>query len=500
MNSEKLEPFPSDPEFGNSANDIPSILSNYFFVKDDERFKCGIMQCGQITEEKNFFAHLEAHDSNHPFICVHCKENVGYIREKAVYHMYLHYQYLYYCITCKYARSSRFLMVLHFLQMHLNVDVQFWYKNQITNEIKLVNLRYLCKECYISIRAPGDLARHFYDYHESQMVDFKVAADLSNQFINKYVVRNQLICARCHASYGTKGELIQHQHNNHMSEKLNFKLGDLKLLPIKSVSIKQIEMYTANNARNDRNIIFHCGNCNDNGQNLFSDINEIYNHWHAIHKPNDCKFEIGHLIGCHYCTFYSNFREMIKHQKNVHQQRSFAIESFLNPEKCGICNKKVGDITEHCTKEHEMLQYTKVVDPVHMNEDLLVELSTFYCDYSAVHHLISGCCFEQVPATMNALLYHILCHLEQINCTRCSFSSSDGFKFAKHDCVQTISDILTRFRRNLHDIFFDTRIVFKNGLTVTRANLIGTGYDNDSSFAFDAFVKEMMNIHEGGAN
>lgn len=506
LDSEKAEPLLSeisayDPEIKKSADDIPSILSKCFYVDDSKRFKCGIMQCKRLFSEKDFSAHLEVHDPNHAFICVHCETNVGYCRVKAFHHMYWHFQHLYYCVTCEYVRSSRFLMVLHFLRKHLDVDVQFWYKDQIRNETKLVNPTYLCKECaYIGVRV-SDLAGHFYDYHESQMVDFKVAADLrSNQLLNKYLVRKQVICTRCHSSYGTKGELIQHHRNKHMPQQLNVKLGDLSLLPIKHMSKQQIEIYTENNAKNDRNIIFHCRNCNDDGANLFDNVCEIYNHWDAKHKPNDFKFEIDHLIGCHYCEFISNFREIKQHQSIVHQHSSLAIKSFLNPEKCGICNKKVSDIAEHWKKEHQVLQYTKVIDPVHMNEDLLLELSTFHCDSSSVQYIITGCCFEEVPATMNALLYHILCHLEPIICTRCTFSSSDGFKFAKHNCVQTSGDILTRFRHNLHDIFFGTRIVFKNGLTVTRANLIGTGYDNDQSFAFDIFINEMMNIHEGGAN
>lgn len=487
----------SDPEIKKSTDEIPSILSKYFFVKDDERFKCGIMQCGKITVENKFFAHLVTHDSNHPFICVHCNENVGYGRSEAVRHMYLHYQYLYYCITCKYARSSRFLMVLHFLKKHLDVDVQFWYKDQVLNETKLVNLTYLCMECDTSIRAPKYLAAHFHDYHESQMIDFELTADFRDQLCNKYLVRRQLKCARCNISYGTKAELIEHHRNKHASAELNIKLGNFDLFSMQRMLKAQIEIYSSNNARNDRNIIFHCRNCHDSIANVFSDIDDIYDHWNAKHKPEKFEFEIGHLIVCHYCVFISTFWEMKNHQKTAHQQSPLAIESCLNPEKCGMCNKKVDDIAEHCEKEHEMLEYTKIGDPVHMNEDLLVELSTFQCGFNAIQHLISGCCYDQIPATMNGLLYHILCHLEPINCTRCSFSSSDGFKFAKHYCAQTTSDIMTRFRRNLHDIFFDTRIVFKNGLIVSRANLIDTGYDNDQSFAFDVFINELMNIHEG---
>lgn len=506
LHSVKSEPMVSeitscDPDIKKFTNDIPSFLLKCFYVKDNERYKCGIMQCEQIIKQKDtFIAHVEAHDPNYPFICVHCKQNVGYCRERAFHHMYLHCQHLYYCMTCKYARSSRFLMVLHFLKIHLDIDVQFWYKEQIKNETHLVNVTYLCMECDIGIRATGDLSGHFYDYHESQMVDFKVSADFRNQLFNKYLVRKQLKCALCRASSGTKDEHIQHHRNMHSSKELNIKLGILELLPIKHMSKQQIEIYTANNARNDRNIIFHCGNCNENGANLFADVHKIYNHCHTKHKPMNYKFKISHLIGCHYCEYISNFREMIKHQKMVHRQRLLAIESILNPEKCGICNKKVGDIAVHCEKEHEMLKFTKVAEPVHMKEDLLLELSTFHCDFNTIQYLISGCCYEQIPVTMNGLLHHILCHLEPINCTRCSFSSSDGFKFAKHNCVQATNDILTKFRRNLHDIFFDTRIVFKNGLIVTRANLIGTGYDNDQSFAFDIFINELMNIHEGGAN
>lgn len=504
LDSEKSEPLPSEIDIRQSAaaddDHIPSILSKCFFVKDDERFKCGIMQCGQIIHEREFMAHLEAHNPNHPFICVHCNENVGYSRQKAVYHIYAHCRYLYYCVTCKYAQSSRFLVVLHFLKKHIDVDVQFWYKEQVKNEMKSINLKYLCQECDISIRAPGNLAGHFYDYHESQMVDFKVAADFGNQFIDKYLVRRRLICAHCRAPYETKSELIKHHRNKHSSAVLNIMLGALELLPIKHMSKQQIEIYTANNARNDRNLIFHCVDCNHNGTNLFTNIHEIYIHWHSKHKPNHFLFEIRHLIGCHYCEFISSFCEMKKHQRSVHQQRSLALKSLLNRDKCGICNEKVPDMAEHWRKEHELLNHTQIVNPVHMNEDLLLELSTFNCDFNSIQYSISGCCFETIPATMNGLLYHILCHLEPINCTRCAFSSSDGFKFAKHSCVHTIADTLARFRCNLHDIFFGTQFVFTSGLIVTRANLIGTGYDNDLSFAFDVFINELMNIHEGGAN
>lgn len=149
-------------------------------------------------------------------------------------------------------------------------------------------------------------------------------------------------------------------------------------------------------------------------------------------------------------------------------------------QKCGCCNAIFDtdrEVREHHGKMHKSLKMTiKEFD----NNNI---------------QLICNCC--NIKIERHLYLNHIEhCALE-FKCHECAFDTNDMIALVKHDKKahghnDSFGYRCMQFKNRLKRDFLKTRVIFGNGLVVTRQNLSGTKYDD--SKPFQVFIDKLLEI------
>lgn len=287
--------------------------------------------------------------------------------------------------------------------------------------------------------------------------------------------------------------------------------------------------------------MYSCVHCQDkeNSTRTYSTIERVYKHWISAHSAvtsNSVKvlpfqFYVSEIVKCYYCKKNGNCAEIRAHHKNRHSSKDPYGMVLLNDTKaCALCNSKDDDLVNHFKVVHNIINKAHVFNPICMSDQMVDHLlaikihEKIICDRCsrvyqtedelAMHYLnahnglqmkVSRCssdtsihvicwyCDKLLAA--NHFMQHIRSHSNAMKCSECNFISADINEHVKHAAtihktIKTFDDIYLAFSDILKRKYFETKILFGNGLVLVKHNLLGTRW-NDSR-EFGCFIKELM--------
>lgn len=153
----------------------------------------------------------------------------------------------------------------------------------------------------------------------------------------------------------------------------------------------------------------------------------------------------------------------------------------LKKRLCKICglifDTKRGFINHH-KKHHDKLSTE-------------VSVEKFY-DKSI--RLMTGCCREIIDS--DKLAKHLTTHQMLSQCPECSFKALDLYELTSHhlNMHNPGNNVAEVFRSAMLRIYWNTKVLFGNGLILSKHNLLRTKYDDSKQF--EIFVNKIIENNE----
>lgn len=271
----------------------------------------------------------------------------------------------------------------------------------------------------------------------------------------------------------------------------------------------------------------HCLDTNESNEPIGGTIDDVYQHWRTSHiidiSSKPFQFYAAEIACCQFNDAIGTYRQLLKHHRQVHTNKSLAIVSYDDRNKCGICELPVEKMVDHFEKEHKTIE--DVFNPMRLSDEKLDNLlkievhkkrqcghcaaifeteeeidthnsighenmekvSKLYTDYQSPY-LLCGYC--QTKTSRDDYFNHIKTHPYVFRCWKCTHQTKDLVDLIVHDKYTHDKDTLDyhclMFPDWIRTHFNETQVVFPNGLVVRNYNLIGTRFDDTKMF--DLFV------------
>lgn len=282
------------------------------------------------------------------------------------------------------------------------------------------------------------------------------------------------------------------------------------------------------NFNSKRFYCYHCVGKSDLGEE-FSVIADVHSHWTISHmqsaKPVPFLFVVSDGFVCHVCDTMKMYHDLLQHANDDHP----AIIVDKNDRKqCSLCAYNGDGIIQHFQKTHKSILGFKGLNPMRLTDEVLDELLTIdvhkqmECEYCQqlfdtksqvlLHHkikhstepvlmkkvfnnqlvyLICGYCEQKIEP--DDYYSHVTTHIYPWKCLHCDFHAIDLDDLMEHDGSEHSSSslfagIFENHSNLLEMNYFQTKMVFGNGLVLIKHNLIGTKVGDRS--AFDEFMTE----------
>lgn len=275
---------------------------------------------------------------------------------------------------------------------------------------------------------------------------------------------------------------------------------------------------------------YYCAPCyNEERASNFDTIQNVYEHWLLEHNSAEensvaiFRFYAVEMMSCKCGNFFGDYPAVIEHHATAHKKNQFVVVSLYDPCKCALCSFSRRDLNEHFKKDHALLMRTKIISPTRLTDECLNELLSF--NYN-MQFQCNGCCqvfnTEQevrdhisrthtglgVQFTCNSnkngdmiksyfvecckievapklYLKHLESHLRQYKCPKCNFQSEFMPNISEHVKLEHPKlhfDDIDEINQMLQIDYLSTKVIFGNGLVVTKQNLIGTKYSDWNKF------------------
>lgn len=520
------------------------------FVDSADRYKCGIGWCDEhFMSYSDFKSHLwQSHGNDEKFGCTHCSEIIAPEPDDASFlsivsnHVKLHGSNLFWCLYCELVFAQTMTIMAHIMCDHAHDEFKFRYEHR-TNDcdiesIEEITVALQCNDC---VAIFGDISKatsHFRKSHHSLNINFTARqlikrtmacstteVSLDQESLN---VEQLFDCLVCDEIQFSDTSLVKHFKNVHQSDAFVMKPG--QVLPKYADDDADSDDIVPMESSMSQGILFYCFHCYDeDGQfSCFGSGQEVFAHWYSKHSNSKpFRFVPAKMAKCDYCDVVGIYQGLKIHQREMHPEQKFAMTSAFDADQCAICQYVGPDLGEHFAHAHEFIDKLNVFNPIPLNDEMLKELQQIqgqkkrrcgHCDqvfeikdeYQQHHleqhasmkpasekfydatsiQLIAGCC--QSKLNSNNLIDHVKEHEFQSNCSVCSFHSFDLYEFAQHKFNEhgIGNDPQSLCVQMLQTMFWNTQVVFGNGLMLSKHNLVRTVYDD--SKAFDAFVEQFV--------
>lgn len=126
---------------------------------------------------------------------------------------------------------------------------------------------------------------------------------------------------------------------------------------------------------------FYCAHCTDTKESsepIGGTIDDVYQHWRTSHIINisskPFQFYVAEIAACRFGDAVGTYRELLKHQQQVHMNEPFAIVNYDDRKRCGICQEAVDELIDHFEKEHKAIRKKEVFNPIRFSDERLDEL------------------------------------------------------------------------------------------------------------------------------
>ncbi|XP_031635005.1 uncharacterized protein LOC116348234 isoform X1 [Contarinia nasturtii] len=346
-----------------------------------------------------------------------------------------------------------------------------------------------CMVCTAYFHTYSDAVEHYLFIHKSHHADFKMIPLLKQMNRANEIkwltsmkwdklLQKHFMCLLCNNIQLTKCHLIRHHVKEHQSKELSITFIDRFTQYPHEAKLRNHK----ENLSFDQYLIYYCGHCVDLP---FANVHDVYNHWRANHERADdvkpFRFVPAELAKCRYCDVIGTFQGLKDHQAKQHSAMHFVIENLLDRSKCGLCLADCSDsFSKHFENHHKSVLETNLFSPIVLSDYTVKKLRNieehkkrkcghcteifetndeFYKHHDTVHHphndisetfhdnesshLICGCCNERL--NRNVKLF-------------------DHFIEREIDSVEKS--------------YWKTKVVFGNGLTLNKHNLLGTKLDD----------------------
>lgn len=273
----------------------------------------------------------------------------------------------------------------------------------------------------------------------------------------------------------------------------------------------------------------------ETGESIGGSIEDVYKHWSSTHlteipsKP--FQFYVAEIAVCYLDDAVGTYKELLKHQQQVHPNEPFAIVCHYDRKRCAICLKNPKSMVEHFQTNHKTLLRKDVFNVMRLCDETLHELLQIdirkrqkcgHCDnvletqesidahHAAEHntkeisfkpytnnedsYLICGYC--EMKVSRDNYFKHFKSHPYVFKCWKCVYQSKDLTELVLHDKYDHEMDTLdyhcSMFPDWIKSHFANSKMVFPNGLVVRNYNLVGTKFDD--SKVFDMFIQGLVEL------
>lgn len=273
---------------------------------------------------------------------------------------------------------------------------------------------------------------------------------------------------------------------------------------------------------------FFCVYCYDSHKSFYNTIDDVYEHWLDNHVNESIsvpfKFYAIPVVNCFHCNEIGTYHNLVKHHKDRHEDEQFAIVEQMNFKECAICHVIDTDLLTHFKLQHDLHSTPKVYNPIYYSEEMIFDLLTIdvqsqcekcneflHSDVEAsdvlhdckvnkskgdyLHfpaYLICDYCHEEV--NWDSFLDHFQNHTYEFHCSQCPYQSDDISELIFHELsihkIDSLNYHCSIFPGWIRNKFFNTDMVFSNGLTLKMYNVHDTKFDDSKSF--DKFLKKFL--------
>ena len=283
------------------------------------------------------------------------------------------------------------------------------------------------------------------------------------------------------------------------------------------VSVQNIYSFSDNPgpSKHFESTVFFCFHCFDerNPTKSFSGtIDDVTKHWSTAHSAESKPFQFYAvpLVSCFHCNeVIGTYNNLIKHHQEKYAEALFMIRDGMDPTKCGMCNSKDGDLSEHFKKMHDLSSTPKIFNPICYSDERIVELMTINSHIGQTvqtkelienqikpDHLICGYC-QKNNIDINQYSDHLSKHTFKYRCTMvgvCKYESVHLSQMVFHEkIVHNIVSLdyhCSIFSNWMEKKLFNTDVVFTNGLVLKSYNLVGTSFDDTK--LVDKFIRGFL--------
>lgn len=294
----------------------------------------------------------------------------------------------------------------------------------------------------------------------------------------------------------------------------------------------------------------HCYNAQKQTE-TFDAVKDVHFHWQqahskfGTHKP--FQYEVVEYVSCFHCVplqevVIGTHYEMIIHHKQHHPALPFAVVRPNDSKKCALCpyySHLNTSLVAHFQTKHKIRlrqwspsQMRRIKIPFRLSDRQLARLldkqmhkkqTCGHCGamydtqralrhhHSRVHeslklainelhdanvmHLICNCCNRAIDR--NLYSSHIQLRSSEFSCQNCAYRTIDLAELVRHDrrdhqLTNTFNRLADQYKSRLKSDYLKTRVVFGNGLVVSKHNLLGTRYDDSEEFY--AFTDNLVEI------
>ncbi|XP_055305924.1 uncharacterized protein LOC129570372 [Sitodiplosis mosellana] len=496
------------------------IPAEFACVSVKNRYQCSARSCKLAFQQPaNFKKHFMVyHKTANKVVCPHCGEVMK--RDEScvdffgviLNHCYMHGTIVDQCHICDMIFPNDFNILSHFLGKH-DRDV-CRYRRDFRNAKEIDRMEevlvvFECNLCQIRVDTSSQAVQHFVKSHKSHHADFTLiqfVKETNFDGVTKYVTseigqvwkfQKHFVCGWCNELFITKDRLNRHHELVHKSQYLRVEFTKNHLIDLNKTSKVQRQ-----NLAIDQYLMYYCAYCSDLDHSIstfYASIDEVYDHWSESHDksrdPKPFRFTVAQLARCRYCDVFSTFAGMKKHEAEQHPTKPFVFEDLIDRMKCGLClDRGEGNLVKHFDTNHQAVLKANLFNPIALNGDVLKKLvnlkghkkrkcthcadvfemkNEFYRHHDEKHaslraesdkiydnesiHLIAGCCEARIQP--EKLFAH----------------------FKEHN-------IASKYR--LKTYYWETKVIFGNGLVLNKHNLIGS--ENDDSKEFENFIKTTM--------
>lgn len=499
----------------NPMNDI--IKTSHKQVLDN-RFKCVDPKCTFATNVRQLLsAHVRKHDRSKigELICAHCpKQKTKFTTFRAyLEHLHCHGAYIYECMICSKHYYTQKSTLEHVLYAHAECEQQLGYRHNhhTTNAIfaESIVLTLNCKGCSIPLNNVAAMSSHRKRCRSTVTINQTIhrkTPDLKMLSTwTEYLVSDDVFyCSICGNEYDTKQKYFNHHEVDHIGQSILFKF-------VANTFAMDCNWTKAPEPDNfDEHIYYLCHHCygrHNHRCERYSSAEQVFKHWEQSHRPNDIDFlfTVHGMVRCKHCGQYTSKSTLRQHQMDFHRN-----ENIPPPGTGVISTVDINETTINGLLALRLRDAVKCVDCEqrfdamdqavrHASEKHPAQpLNIIQCnDADQNIYVIAGCCKAELAE--NKLLNHLEFHPIPWKCIPpCNFETIDSLTLFRHEVVHHNVrmdewELAGDFMRSK---YLASWLVFGNGLTVRRPDLLHTRFDDQGKIDdfLDLFV--MMRQHE----